>query len=180
LPERTSSSERLALGLWICAPWLGLVLVWLAASNLPGSHCEGEPVADASQKAVLITVTVLVSLSILLGVALRLSALWRRGHWALSGRPLGILLAVVVTLLAGALLALSTLDNSVGVVLYVTFYVGALATAVCLLALFVGWVVGRSTDDVGLLLPIYLLAAALVIYPALTVLALAAESGAFC
>jgi hypothetical protein len=58
--------------------------------------------------------------------------------------------------------------------------VGATATALALPALLVALLAGRKADDVGLLLPFYLLGAGLFVYPLFTLFALAVNSGGLC
>ena len=122
----------------------------------------------------LIVVTSIASLSICIAAGVRLAALWRQGHRALSTGSLRVVLAAA--LLVAALLGFEVVEHWVGAVLYLGF----LGTGLCLLILLVAWIARRDPDGVGLLVPLYLLGTALFIYPGLAVFALAIESGGFC
>jgi hypothetical protein len=153
---------------------LGLAPVLLAAANLPSSNCDGEPVSDGIQTAVLIVVTSIASLSLCIAAGMRLAGLWRQGHRALSMSSLRALL--VVALVVVALLGFEVVEHWVGIVLYLGF----LGTGLCMLILLVAWIARRDADGVGLLVPLYLLGTAIFIYPGLALFALAINSGALC
>lgn len=171
-----SESDRghQGLALWIFGPLLGLAAVWLAIMNLPGSNCDGSPVEDGLQEAVLILVTCVASLATCLAALTRLKEMHRAGHWAASP---GFLCGFVAALLIGAAVGGAAFGVQWIVALIL---IGVFGSAVLLVALLVAWVGRRNVDQAGPLVPAYLLGAGLACYPISTLFALAVESGGLC
>jgi hypothetical protein len=77
------ASGRTELGLWICGPFLGLVLVYGVGQSLPDAACcrggfEGNcnfPFSD--QETNLLLATGVVSIGACIAATVRLMALWR-------------------------------------------------------------------------------------------------------
>jgi hypothetical protein len=103
--------------------------------------------------------------------------LWRRPAlgWLLASRP--VVVAVPLVIVA----ALFTLLLGGGSALFVGVLVTVLLlTAVVLVALLVAWALGRSVEEVGVLLPVYLVGAALFCYPTLLLLVEIGQGGLAC
>jgi hypothetical protein len=162
------------LGPWVLGPLVGLGLIVLAIYNLPGSSCGEEDVADGAQRALLVIVTCAASLAVLAAAAARLVALSRRPLRATNRKA--VLAGFVFVLAVVCLVAGLSGDSAVGPFLILA----ALVTGGSLVILLLAWAVGRRPDDVGFLIPAYLLGSGLVAYPLLTLFALAVESGGFC
>jgi hypothetical protein len=167
--------ERLSekLGLWICLPLLAWGLIWIAAFSMPASDCDGYG-ADTGEDEVLLVVLVAAA-----SLATAGAALWRlvdlsRASAFRAGRDLtiggGVLVAFAFAAVAAAPRARIEILPAVGLLL----------TGLALLALLVAWAARVRPNQVGLLLPLYLLGAALFAYPLVGLLGLASSSGAFC
>jgi hypothetical protein len=164
--------ERGELALWVGVPILAFVAIYTVGTGLPSPECgEGGGATTGEMRRFWILVAA-ASLAGVTAAAVRLAALGRRGllsAWHLLGVLAILLVAGVVVLiwgwvaLAGALIACG----------------GVIAVA-CFVALTVAWVLGRSVDQVGVLLPVYLLSAAILCYPAIVILIVAAQSGLGC
>jgi hypothetical protein len=175
LPARTSSSER--LGPWVWLPLAGLALIVLAILNLPGSDCEsGGHDSTGLAEVLLLSVTLAASLGCVAAALFRIVLLAR------AGRDLGRQLGITVVALAAGLLLVVVLEQARTLVDFIGWLtvVGTVATALLLLTLIVAWLAKRRTNDVGMLLPLYLLGAGLAVYPLFSWFALAVNSGGLC
>jgi hypothetical protein len=170
LPARISSSER--LWPWVGLPVLALVLIAIAVYPLPAGSCDGyEEDTGLAGIAVLVLTGVAVA-SCLAAASVRLVALKRAG---LSAAELGVLVGALP-----ALALLTYLPPSSGEYVLKAIALGCCATVVALLALVVNGLLGRHVGDVRVLLPLFLLGAALFVYPSLAMLGLAVSSGIGC
>jgi hypothetical protein len=167
---------RDGLGFWICGPLLALVVVFWAVAGLPAVECGEGGGPSTSQESRVAMLTLLASLAVGVAAAWRLAALRRRGAWRSPGQLLPLGAAAVV--LAGATAAVA--DGHVLAFLAGACLAGLAVTAIAFLALVVAWALGRSTDDVGGLLPLYLFGAGLFCYPLLLLFAVVANSGIGC
>lgn len=161
-----------ALGSWAVLPVLGLLGILVVISFLPGSDCDGYgDDGITANEIVLIALAATASLGCVAATVRRLAALGR------AGSDLPALIAVSVLGVA-AILAIGAL-SSYGV-FWGSLVIGTAMTGLGLLVLLISWLMGRNADQAGVLVPLYLLGAALFVYPGFTVLALAVNSGAFC
>jgi hypothetical protein len=165
--------ERTKLGLWICLPLLAWVAVWAAALSMPASDCDGYG-PDSGEEEVLLVVLVAAAS---LGTAG--AALWRlvglgNANALRAGRDLTIGGGAVIAL---ALAALASAPRDRIEAVPVT---GLLLTGLALVALLVAWAAGVRVNRVGLLLPLYLLGAALFAYPLVGLIGLLSSSGIGC
>jgi len=165
--------ERTKLGLWICLPLLAWAAVWAAALSMPSSDCDGYP-TDAGEEEVLLIVLVAAA-----SLATAAAALWRlvglgNANAFSTGRDLTIGGSVVVVL------ALAAVASSLRGRIEVVPVVGLLLTGLALVVLLVAWAAGVRINRVGLLLPLYLLGAALFAYPLVGLLGLLVSSGIGC
>ena len=160
------------LALWIGTPILAFVVVYNVAGALPAPECgEGGGATGGEMTFFWILVAAAMATGVIAAVA-RLSALGRRGllgGWHAFGALAIILAAGVVVLVWGW--------TPLAAVLVVA---GGALTAGSLLALLVAWGLGRSVDQVGVLLPVYLLGAAILCFPAVAVLVAISQSGLAC
>jgi hypothetical protein len=169
MQENTSAK----LGLWICLPLLAWGAVWFAALSMPVSDCDGYG-SDSGEQEVMLVVLVAAASLCTAGAALwRLVGLSRANAFS-ARRDLTIGGSVVVALV---LAAVASAPRARIEIIPVT---GLLLTGLALLALLIAWAAGVRADQVGLLLPLYLLGAALLAYPLVGLLALAGSSGTFC
>jgi hypothetical protein len=162
--------ERTELGLWICLPLLAWVLVWIAALSMPAADCGGEGTDTGAEEAVLIALVAAASL------ATAAAALWRFVRLTLAdafsaSRDLTLAGSVVASLLVAV-----AVTSQVEVI----FVTGLVLTGLALLSLMVALVLGLRLDQLGLLLPLYLLGAALFAYPLVGLLGLLVSSGIGC
>jgi hypothetical protein len=172
-----------SLGPWICLPLLAFFLVAVAATQVPASDClgsgsgsgadEGEPVA------IMAVLAGLASLAALGAAVQRLVALRRAGAFK-AGRDWTIAAVVVLVPLLVAGASASHRHNHLSEDLQGLLLVGPALTVLALLLLLIAWAARLRLDGVGVLLPVYLLGAALFAYPPLALLALVSNSGAFC
>jgi hypothetical protein len=165
--------ERTKLGLWICLPLLAWVAVWAAALSMPASDCDGYS-ADSGEEEVMLVVLVAVA-----SLATAGAALWRlvdlsRANAFSRGRDLTMGASVVIALI---LAAVASAPRDLIEVVPVT---GLLLTGLALLGLLIAWAGGVRVNQVGLLLPLYLLGAALFAYPLVGLIGLLASSGIGC
>jgi hypothetical protein len=176
--EATSTGARGAQGLgpWVCGPLLGLVVLLTAIADLPGVDCGESRPDGSSRETLLVVVTALASVATVAASCWRLAVLRRQGRWRLSPWPVLVLAGLVLVCAAiGA-----TEPRQLPGLLFAVFLAGLLLTALALLTLAVGWARGRSVDDVGLVVPLYLFGMGLLCYPAITSVALIFNSGALC
>jgi hypothetical protein len=165
--------ERTKLGLWICLPLLAWFVVWIAVLSMPSPDCGSSGTDAGGEEAMLI---VLVAASSLAAAG---AALWRlvdlgRANAFSAGRDLAIGGSVVVAL------AFAAVASSPGARIEVLPVAGLLLTGLALLALLMAWAAGVRVNRVGLLLPLYLLGAALFAYPLVGLIGLLASSGIGC
>jgi hypothetical protein len=162
--------ERTKLGLWICLPLLAWVVVWIAALSMPASDCDGYGADTGAEEATLIALVAAASL------ATGAAALWRlmklaRAHAFSASRDLTLAGSVVASVLVAV--AVTTRVEAI-------FVTGLVLTGMALLSLLVAWVAGLRVNQLGLLLPLYLLGAALFAYPLVGLLGLLISSGIGC
>ena len=172
-----SEWQRLAagLGVWIWLPVLALLGLFVVIGATPGADCDG--VADdlSDGEGLVIAVALMASLGAFAAAVNRVLALLR-GPGVAPWQLIAVAVGVAVIAALGAVIDLgSGVDY-----LWPLAFVGVLATAAALLGLLVAWMLRRKPDDVGLLLPSYLVGAGLFVYPGFALLALAFKSGGFC
>lgn len=161
---------RTELGLWIGLPLLAWAAVWIAALSMPAADCGGEGTDAGTEEAVLIALVAAASIST------AAAALWRFVRLALAdafsaSRDLTLAGSVVASLLVAV-----AVTSQVEVI----FVTGLVLTGLALLALLVALAAGLRLDQLGLLLPLYLLGAALFAYPLVGLLGLLVSSGIGC
>jgi|GEM_PF-3169778 len=163
------------LGPWICVPLLLWGVVWLTVLSLPSASCDGYGEDAGAQEVLLVVIVAAASLITAAGALFRLVKLGRAKAFS-AGRDLtigGIVVAAMV-------FAAAATTSRFPAVIQVLSVVGLLLTGLALLALLVAWAAGLRVDQVGLLLPLYLLGAAVLAYPLVGLLGLASSSGALC
>jgi hypothetical protein len=195
LPARTSSSKPgtllpakwfgggASLGPWICLPLLAFFLVAAAAMQVPGSDCLGSGSGSDSDEGEAVAIVVgLAGLSSLVALAAAVQRLWAlrragafsaRRDWTIAG-----IVALVLIAIAGRSAARPNVHLSERV--EGLLIAGPVLAILALVALLLAWAARRRLDDVGLLMPLYLIGAALFAYPFVMFLALVSNSGAFC
>jgi hypothetical protein len=162
--------ERTKLGLWICLPLLAWVVVWIAVLSLPASDCDGTGTDAEAEQALLIALVAAASL------ATGAAALWRFVSLsAANAFSAGRDLTLVGSVVAAVLLAVAVTSQVEAI-----FVTGLVLTGLALLSLLVAWVAGLRVNQLGLLLPLYLLGAALFAYPLVGLLGLLVSSGIGC
>jgi hypothetical protein len=162
--------ERTKLGLWICLPLLAWGAVWIAALSMPAADCGGDGTDAGTEEAVLIALVAAASL------ATAAAALWRFVSLTLAD---GFSASRDLTL-AGSVVASIVVAVAVTSRVEVIFVTGLVLTGLALLSLLVAWVAGLRLDQLGLLLPLYLLGAAVFAYPLVGLLGLLVSSGIGC
>jgi hypothetical protein len=165
------------LGIWIWLPVLALLVLFAVIASTPSADCDGSPDDLSAGEGITLVAAVVASLGALAAAAGRLAAMRRRAGIATLGNVGTAVAAVVVVVLLSTLLDLG--GSGVGYLWSIDF-AGVLATAAALLALVVAWMLRRKPAEVGILLPLYLLGAALFVYPGFALLAIGLKSGAFC
>jgi hypothetical protein len=153
-----------------------LVVLFFAATDLPGPECGEGGGASSLELGIFLGLTALLAGLGVAAAVIRLAALWRRldsrrlpaRAWLALPPTLVVVAAVVIWLFGADALYLG------GLVL------GPLAVAVAFVLLLVAWAAGRSADDVGVLLPVYLLGTALICCPAILLLVVIGQSGLGC
>jgi len=163
--------ERTKLGLWICLPLLAWVAVWIAALSMPTSDCDGYGTDAGAEEFVLIVLVAAASLATAAAALWRLVSLHRANAFS-AGRDL--------TLAGGVAAALALVAVAVTPHIAVLSVTGLCLTGLALPPLLVAWVAGLRLNQLGLLLPLYLLGAALFAYPLVGLLGLLASSGIGC
>jgi hypothetical protein len=162
---------RLAASLFV--PVVALVLVFVVAdATLPGADCDGvsnEPSGLA--EGLVLFVTAASSLACLAVAARRLLALRRAGD---RTAPLGIALAAIAILVAAILLPTG------GSLIVPLFVAGLAATGLSFLALLFVLPFGRTVDEVGVLLSLYLTGMGVFVYPTVLFLFAIGNSGIAC
>jgi hypothetical protein len=149
------------------------VAVWTAALSMPSAGCDGYPTDAGNEEAVLIVLVAAASLAAAAGAVWRLVGLSNASAFS-ARRDLAIGGSVAVALVVAA--AASPPRARIEV-LPVT---GLLLTGLALLLLLIAWVAGLHVNRVGLLLPVYLLGAAVFAYPLVGLLGLLSSSGIGC
>ena len=165
--------ERTRLGLWICLPLLAWAAVWTAALSMPHGDCDGYPTDAGEEEAILIVLVAVASLATGAAALWRLIGLSNADAFS-TRRDLTIGGSVVVALVTATAVAAPPARIEVLPV------VGLLLTGLALLSLLVAWAAGLRVNRVGLLLPVYLLGAALFAYPLVGLLGLLSSSGIGC
>jgi hypothetical protein len=165
--------ERTKLGLWICLPLLAWGAIWIAALSLPTSDCDGYGPDNGEEEALLIAVVAAASLAAAGAALWRLVSLSNADAFS-ARRDLTIGGGAVATL-ALAALASSPRDR-----IEIVPVTGLLLTGLAFVALLIAWAVGVRVNRVGLLLPLYLLGAALFAYPLVGLIGLLSSSGIGC
>ncbi len=148
-------------------------MVWTAALSMPASDCDGYSTDSGDEEMLLIVLVAAASL------ATAAAALWRlvdlsRANAFRAGRDLTMGASVVVVLIL-AVVASALRDR-----IEVVPLAGLFLTGMALLGLLIAWAAGVRVNQVGLLLPLYLLGAALVAYPLVGLIGLLASSGIGC
>lgn len=162
--------ERTRLGLWTFLPLLAWVVVWIAALSMPAADCDGTGTDAGVEGAVLIAVVAAASLGAVAAGLWRLVSL--SNAKAYSARRDLTLAGVAAALALVAAVATSRVE-AVAVT-------GLILTGLAFLSLLVAWVAGMRLDRLGLLVPLYLLGAALFAYPLVGLLGLLSSSGIGC
>jgi hypothetical protein len=165
--------ERTKLGLWVCLPLLAWGAIWIAALSMPASDCDGYGADSGAEEAMLIVLVAAASL----GAAA--AALWRlvdmgRANAFSPGRDLTVGGSAVAALILAAVVSAPQARIEVIPV------VGLSLTGLGFLVLLIAWAAGLRINRVGLLLPLYLLGAALFAYPLVGLLGLLVSSGVGC
>lgn len=159
---------------WIAGSLLLLGAIVIAAMQVPDLDCAGE--GDSSEWGP--SADVLVVLTVAAVVAAVGGGLYRLGEMTYArryGRRDGWILGAVLLVLAAAAVVGDRVATAGGGLATGGLVLAALAFA----ALVVAAITGRDAGDVGLLLPVYLFAAAYV-YLAIGAIALLAKSGIGC
>jgi hypothetical protein len=121
----------------------------------------------------------LASLAALAAAVQRLVALRRAGAFK-AGRDWTIAAVVVFAPLLVAGASASRRHGHLSEDLQGLLLAGPALTVLALLLLLIAWAARLRLDGVGVLLPVYLIGAALFAYPFVTLLALVSNSGVFC
>lgn len=170
------SSSAGGLFAWALGPVAALALLWVVLFATPGSHCEFDASVPTYAVVLIYAVAAAGSLGCLVAAAHCVAAL-RNGPSGLSSGQLNLaVVAVVALVLVDALLPIAG---------HTAFYwrlcvVCIPATAVLLLALLAAALLRRTREDVGLLLPAYLIGAAVFVYPSVAVVTIGLKNGALC
>jgi hypothetical protein len=149
------------------------VAVWAAALSMPSADCDGYRTDAGEQEAVLIALVAAASLAAAGAAVWRVVSLSNADAFS-ARRDLAIGGSVVAAL---AVAAAASAPRARIEVLPVT---GLLLTGLALLLLLVAWAAGLRVNRVGLLLPAYLLGAAVFAYPLVGLLGLLSSSGIGC
>lgn len=166
-----------SLARWVCLPLLALGLVWMTISTLHGAGCSGTTVNvpdDSLQRAAVAVVAALASLGTAIAALERWATLRRLRGLVAPPAPAILALGLLLLILAG-LLGVGPLEDLYGVVLLPGIFLTGFALVVLLLA----WVSGRKVDDVGSLVPIYVLGVSLFWCPGSALFALAIDAHGF-
>jgi|SRR6188768_4512816 len=162
--------ERTRLGLWTFLPLLAWVVVWIAALSMPAADCDGTGTDAGAEGVALITIVAAASLGAVAAGLWRLVSL--SNAKAYSARRDLTLAGIAAALALVAAVATSRVE-AVAVA-------GLVLTGLAFLSLLVSWVAGMRLDRLGLLVPLYLLGAALFAYPLVGLLGLLSSSGIGC
>ena len=160
------------LPLWVVAPVVLLVVLFVVIASLPGVECGGEGAEGGTEAAVVVVLTILSSLATVAAGLLRLGAMALNRRF--GRRDLAIAAAAALLLALAPLIDGS--DRSAGESLAIG---GLVLTGLSGLGLMAAAVARLSIDAVGILLPMYLFGAAYV-YLLLGGIGLLAVSGAGC
>jgi hypothetical protein len=164
------------LGTWIGLPLLALVLMGLLFAALPETACD-ESANDSVGAWGIFLLGIGAAVGCLVAAVVRVIGL--------SRRPGGIPRWQIVTALAvvGVLLAVAGTVVSVEgepSFYWQTWVAATPATVIALLVLLVAAALRRRANDVGLLLPAYLIGAGLFVIPSLALLGAIFKSDALC
>jgi hypothetical protein len=163
------------LGVWIWLPVAALVFLLLVIVSTPGSNCEGSPEDLGGSEAVTAVIAGAFAVGLAFAAAKRVLALRRADRLPIWQLVVAAAAVAVLPALAGLV------DIARGVpFLWTLVAFGALATFAMLFALIFAWAARSKPDDVGVLLPAYLLSGAVFVFPGLTVLSIGLESGSLC
>lgn len=174
-----------SLALWVSGPVLALAAIVLLFAALPPVDCAaiGWSAGDSPQRTALIAFSSIASLGLAIAgvrqlVALRRRRQFRRRLPRLSWRAAALALAAIAAL---ALLIPAHLLLFPLFFLFCAIYVGGmLFTGIALLGLAIAWVSGRHVEDVGAVLPLYLLGSGLFYLPSAATFAVTVGDGALC
>lgn len=165
--------ERTKLGLWICLPLLAWAAVWTAALSMPASDCDGYGPDSGEEEALLIAVVAAASLAAAGAALWRLVGLSNASAFS-ARRDLTIGGGAAIALVLAAI-ASSPRDR-----IEIVPVTGLLLTGLAFVVLLIAWAVGLRVNQIGLLLPLYLLGAALFAYPLVGLIGLLSSSGIGC
>ena len=170
--EEGTESGR--LGAWILVPLFLLIVVFVAAflSSLPHGGCDvtsGEVRGGGVGLNVLIAVC---SVGVGAAALVRLGEMWKWGSFEQRDGLWAFAALALLMLLVGILGGDSLLDRALAA--------GAVLAVPCFLALVVAGFGRKDVEDVGVVLPLYLLALALCAYPWLGYLAAHSNAEQLC
>jgi hypothetical protein len=146
----------------------------MAIFAIPSADCEGTG-DNRLDPAILLGIGGVAALGCLAAAGYRIEML-RRGPGISKAQILGAFATIAVLVLLG----LTGAERHGIDQYYRVWLVAAPATAVALVLLLFAWIWRKKPDAVGLLLPAYLVGAALFVLPGVTLLAAALKSGAIC
>jgi MFS family permease len=157
---------------WIAASLLLLAAIVALGAQVPDVGCGGEGTRDEGDETALAVVTVVATILAAAAGLFRLVAMafadrFARRDWWVLGASLLLLAAATVV---GGLVATAVGGLATG---------GLVLAVLALIALAAAAIAGKGVDGVGILLPVYLFAAAYV-YLAVGLITLFAKSGIGC
>ena len=148
-------------------------MVWIAALSMPASDCDGYSTDSGGEETLLVVLVAAASLATAVAALRRVVDLSRANAFR-AGRDLTMGASVV------AILILAAVATAPGDRIEVIPVAGLFLTGLALLGLLIAWAAGVRVNQVGALLPLYLLGAALVAYPLVGLIGLLASSGIGC
>jgi hypothetical protein len=150
------------LGRWVIGPPAGLALLVAVSTQLGSHHCNGGGLTSETL-GIVFEVIGLGGAAVLVGAGLwRIAMLVRRRggrRWA----DRRIVAVVLLVLLAFAVFTVRGNGLAEAAILGVLL-LGLLVTVFCFLAVTVAWFQHQEVDEVGLLLPAYLIGSGLLVY----------------
>jgi hypothetical protein len=170
---RPSRFDR--LGIWIGLPLLALVLMGLLFAALPETACDESAEGSVESWAILLF-GMGAAVACLVAAVARVVGL-RRGPVGI--RPWQVIAALVVVVILAVAASLVSVESEPS--FYWRAWVATVpATVIALLVLLVAAALRRRANDVGLLLPAYLIGAGLFVIPSLALLGAIFKSDALC